>query len=117
MNLAELSEKAVERLGEYMSLDFDGQQFTNVQLLDFSRRLQRGFSGLGMARGSNIVLCLMNHALIYPVFGGISRSGATAIPVMFMLAAPELRYILMDSKAEGVVTDQLNIEKVKEGGK
>jgi long-chain acyl-CoA synthetase len=114
MNLAELSEKAVERLGEYMSLDFDGQQFTNVELFNHGCRLHRGFSGLGMARGSNIVLCLMNHPLIYPVFGGISRTGATAIPVMFMLAAPELRYILMDSNAEGVVTDQLNIEKVKE---
>jgi long-chain acyl-CoA synthetase len=32
---------------------------------------------------------------------------------MFMLAEPELRYILTDSKAKGVVTDTMNVDKVR----
>jgi acyl-CoA synthetase (AMP-forming)/AMP-acid ligase II len=67
-----------------------------------------------MARGANIVVCMMNHPMIYSVFGGVFRTGATVIPVMFMLAAPELRYVVADSNAQGVITDAVNLEKVRE---
>jgi len=114
MNLAQLAENALERLGERKSLVFNGKEHSNVQLFDYSRRLHTSFNNLGMKRGSNIVLCLMNDPLIYPVFQGIFRTGGTAIPVMFLLAASEVRYILMDSKAEGIVTDTLNADKIRE---
>lgn len=114
MNLAQLLESAPDKVGEYMSLDFDGQQFTNVQIIDQSKCLHRSFTDIGMGKGSNIVVCMMNHPLIYPALGGIFRTGATAIPVMFMLMTPEVRYVVTDSKAEGIVTDALNLEKVRE---
>jgi long-chain acyl-CoA synthetase len=114
MNLAKLAENALERLGERKSIVFDGKEYRNVQLFDYSRRLHTAFDDLGMKRGDNIVLCLMNDPLIYSVFGGIFRTGGTAIPVMFLLSAPEVRYILMDSSAEGIITDPLNVEKIRE---
>jgi len=117
MNVAELEAQAVERLGERMVLDFEDEQFTNLQLLDWGRRLQRGFAGLGLKHGDVTLLCMMNHPLIYPVFQGIFRNGAVALPVMFMLAEAELRYILSDSNAQGIVTDAMNLPKVREAVK
>ncbi|MBW2062893.1 MAG: AMP-binding protein [Deltaproteobacteria bacterium] len=114
MNLAELAEHSARRRGERMVLDFEGERFTNLQFLDWARRLQRGFSNLGLMRGEIAVLYMANHPLTYPVFQGIFRTGALAIPVMFMIAAPELRYVLSDSGAQGVVTDQANVAKVRE---
>ena len=114
MDINELAEHAIQEQGEFKSLIFNGQSYTNIKLFDDARRLQKSFSKLGMKKGSNIVLFLMNHPLIYPVFGGIFRTGATAIPVMFLLTAPEIRYILTDSRAEGIVTDVLNLEKIRE---
>jgi long-chain acyl-CoA synthetase len=114
MNLAQLAENAIERYGERKSLVFDGKDYSNVELFDYSCRLQTTFSGMGMKRGSNIILFLMNHPLIYPVFGGIFRTGGTAIPVMFLLTAQEIRYILIDSRAEGIITDLLNLAKIRE---
>ena len=114
MNIAKLAENTLERLGERKTMVFDGKEYTNLQLFDHSRRLHTAFKDLGTKRGSNIILCLMNNPLIYPVFEGIFRTGGTAIPVMFLLTAPEVRYILMDSKAEGIVTDQLNADKIRE---
>ncbi|MBW1642404.1 MAG: AMP-binding protein [Deltaproteobacteria bacterium] len=114
MNLAQLAESALERLGERKSLVFDGKEYKNVELFDYSRRLHTAFNNLGMKKESNIVLCMMNNPMIYPVFEGIFRTGATAIPVMFLLTAPEVRYILMDSKAEGIVTDPLSVDKIRE---
>jgi len=114
MNLAKLAEEAVQRLGERMTLDFEGEQFTNVQMLDWARRLQRTFSRLGLRRGDIAAMYLFNHPLVYPVFGGIFRAGATALPVMFVLTPPELRYVLADSRAKGVITDGMGINKVRE---
>jgi long-chain acyl-CoA synthetase len=114
MNLAQLAEHSAERLGERMIMDFEGERFTNVQLLHWSQRLQRGFSDLGLGRGDIAVMCLVNHPLVYPVFQGIFRTGGTAVPVMFQLAAPELRYVLEDTRAQGVVTDEAGLPKVRE---
>ncbi len=114
MNLAQLAENAIERFGESKALVFDGKEYTNVKLFDYSCRLQTAFSGMGMKKDSNIVLFLMNHPLVYPVFEGIFRTGGTAIPVMFLLTAQEIRYILMDSRAEGIISDLLNLGKIRE---
>ena len=114
MNLAQLAESAIDRLGEAKSLVFDEKEYTNVQLFDYSCRLHTAFIALGMKKNFNVVLFLMNHPLVYPVFEGIFRTGGTAIPVMFLLTAQEIRYILIDSRAEGIITDSLNLEKVRE---
>jgi long-chain acyl-CoA synthetase len=117
MNLAQLAENTIEKIGETKSLVFDGKDYINVQLFDQSCRLHTAFSGLGMKRESNIVLFLMNHPLVYPIFEAIFRTGGTAIPVMFLLSELEIRYILTDSQAEGIVTDRLNLQKIREAAR
>lgn len=117
MNIAKLAESTLERLGERKTMVFNGKDYTNLQQFDDSRRLHTAFYDMGVKKGTNVVLCLMNDPLIYPVFGGIFRTGGTAIPVMFLLEAPEVRYILRDSKAEGVITDLLSLDKIREAVK
>ncbi len=113
MNIAELAEHSANRIGEMMVLDFEGRQFTNLQLLNQARRLQRAFTKLGARQGDIITMCVMNHPTVYPVFQGIFRTGCTALPVMFTLKEPEVHYILKDSRSIGVVTDSFNIEKIR----
>jgi len=114
MNLAALAESALERLGERVTLDFEGQPYTNLQMMDWSQRLQGALMRLGLKKGDFAVMCLINHPLVFSVFGGIFRTGATAVPAMFMLAAPELRYVLTDTKAKCIFTDAFSLEKVRE---
>ena len=114
MNLAQLAEQSAARLGERMTLVFEGERFTNWQILDWARRLQEGFVDLGLGRGKVAILCLANHPLVYPVFQGIFRAGGTAVPVMPQLAVPEIRYIVSDTGARGVVTDTVGLPKVRE---
>lgn len=112
MNIAELAEHSATRLGERTVLDFEGRQFTNWQLLDQARRLQRGFARLGLRQGGVVTVSMMNHPSVYPVFQGIFRNGGTALPVMFTLTETEVRYILQDSQSQGVVTDAANLSKI-----
>lgn len=114
MNLAELAEHSAARLGERMTLVFEEERFTNWQLLDWARRLQGGFVDLNLGRGKVAILCLANHPLVYPAFQGIFRTGGTAVPVMPQLAVPEIRYIVSDTGAQGVVTDAAGVPKIRE---
>jgi len=114
MNLAALAQSALERLGERVTLDFEGRPYTNLQMMDWSQRLQGALMRLGLKKGDLAVMCLINHPMVFSVFGGIFRTGATAVPVMFMLAVPELRYVLMDTKATCIFTDAFSLEKVRE---
>lgn len=113
MNLALLGEEAIVRLGERMALDFEGEQITNFQQHRQAKCLQQGFARIGMKQGDVILMCMMNNPLVFPAFQGIFRNGAVALPVMFLLAEPEIRYILEDSGAKGVLTDVLNLDKVR----
>jgi long-chain acyl-CoA synthetase len=114
MNLAVLAQSALDRLGERVTLNFEGQPYTNLQMMDWSQRLQAALMRLGLKKGDFAAMCLINHPMVFSVFGGIFRTGATAVPVMFMLAAPELRYVLMDTKAKCIFTDAFSLEKVRE---
>ena len=114
MNLPELAEHSAKRLGERMTLVFEEERFTNLQFLDWARRIHGGLADLGLGREKVAVLCLANHPLVYPVFQGIFRTGGTAVPVMPQLAVPEIRYIVSDTAAEGVITDAAGLPKIRE---
>ncbi len=113
-NLATLAEDSLQRLGERRNLWFEGEWTTNAQTQDRARRVHRALDDLGGGKGTITALCMGNHPLIYPVFQGIFRTGGAAVPVMFQLPAPELRYVLEDTQAKFVITDQENLAKVRE---
>ncbi|HVS14066.1 MAG TPA: AMP-binding protein [Thermoanaerobaculia bacterium] len=113
MNLAQLAERAAERHGERRNLVFEGRVHTNLQSLDLARRLHHAFAERGVGPGKIVALCMINDPMVYPTFQGIFRTGGAAVPVMFQLAVPELRFVLQDTGACGVVTDLHNLEKVR----
>ena len=55
MNLAQLAESAIERLGESKTLVFDGKEYTNFQLFDYSCRLHTAFAGLVVKAGGPVL--------------------------------------------------------------
>lgn len=114
INLVALAEHALERTGERLVLNFEGDKHTNRELWDRSRRLQRAFAELGLAKDKIAVLFMINHPVVYPVFQGIFRTGATAVPVMFQATPAELRYVIEDTRAEIVFTDAFCLDRARE---
>ncbi len=113
-NLAELAEYSAARLGEQACFEIEGEKFTNFELLDFGRRMHGALARRGLGPGQRAVVLMMNHVQVYPVFQGIFRAGATAIPVMPQAAAAELRYVLADTSADLIVTDVERLPTVRE---
>jgi long-chain acyl-CoA synthetase len=54
-----------------------------------------------------------NHPHVYDVFWGIFRTGGTAAPVMPTSTEQGIRYVCEDTRACGVVTDELCLPRVR----
>lgn len=112
VNLAELAEQNLKTFGEYERLVFEGRSFTNLELHEQSRRLARALTSLGVQPGDRVVVLLPNCAEVLVCYPGIWRAGAVAVPVLFLLEAKELAFVLRDSGARVVITSSLLRDKV-----
>jgi long-chain acyl-CoA synthetase len=104
VNLASLAEQNLAEYGEYERLVFEGRSFTNRALRDDAARLAAGLEGLGLRADDKVVVMMPNGPEVFVAYEGVWRAGLVVIPVLFLLEAEELRYILEDSGAKAVVT-------------
>jgi acyl-CoA synthetase (AMP-forming)/AMP-acid ligase II len=117
MNLASLAEQNLVEFGEYERIIFEGKSFTNRELADRASRFATALASLGLGPGDKVVMMMPNGPEVLIAYEGIWRAGMTVIPVLFLLEAHELRYILDDSEAKAVVTSPDVYEKVAEATK
>lgn len=104
MNLAVLGERNAERFGEYASIVFEGREHTNLELLRRSKRLASALDGMEIRSGERIGVMLPNMPEVAVCYGAISRVGGVVMPMLFLLAVPEIHHILADSGASAVIT-------------
>src|SRR5580700_363008 len=117
MNLAELAETNLAEFGEYERLIFEGRGYTNRQLFDTSCRLASALAGLGLSPGDRVVLMMPNGPEVLASYPAAWRAGLTVIPVLFLLEANELAYILENSGARAVITSPEIYAKVRDAGR
>ncbi len=114
MNLASLAETNLAEHGEYDRLVFEGKAFTNRALHEASCRLARALLDLGCHEGDRVVLMMANSPEVFVTYPAVWRAGLTVVPVLFLLDARELTYIIENSKAKVVVTSPDVYPKVQE---
>jgi long-chain acyl-CoA synthetase len=113
MNLAVLGEENVARFGEYVALEFEGREITNVEQQRGAARVAHALRRLGVGVGDRVVVLLPNCPEVTQAYGGILRLGAVIVPVVFLLSAHEVRHILADSEAKVVITSSELASKVE----
>jgi acyl-CoA synthetase (AMP-forming)/AMP-acid ligase II len=104
MNLARLAEENVQRHGEYVSLAFEGREWTNVEQQRAANRFAHALRRLGLAPGDRVVVLLPNGPEVLQAYAGILKAGGVIVPVVFLLSPEEVRHILADAEATVVVT-------------
>jgi long-chain acyl-CoA synthetase len=114
MNLASLAEKNLADYGEYERLVYEGKSFTNRALHERSCRLAAALVALGCRPGDKVVVMMPNSPDVLVAYPAIWRAGLTVIPVLFVLDARELAYILENSGAKAVITSPEVQPKVAE---
>lgn len=87
------------------ALLFGTRVVTWSELDDRSRRLATALAGLGVQRGSRVLLAATNRPEFIETLVAVHRLGAVLVPVNFRLAPAEIDHIAADSGAVAVVTD------------
>jgi len=113
VNLARLGEESVQTWGEYVSLAFEGREWTNVEQQCGANRFAHALRRLGLRVGDRVVVLLPNCPEVLQAYAGILKAGGVIVPVVFLLGADEVRHILADSEARVVVTAPAFLDKVE----
>ncbi|MGQ9704841.1 MAG: class I adenylate-forming enzyme family protein [Actinomycetota bacterium] len=114
MNVAMLGEEHYHRLGETVSMVFEGREITNLETIKNANRLGNALKKLGIEVGDVVAVTMSNCPQVFESFGAVFRIGGVALPILFVLTAEEFRYILDDAGATAVITDAIIAPKVLE---
>ena len=118
MNLASMLADNIRKSGEFEQMIHLGAGGKIVRTnLEINRRaglLASGLGGLGASKGDVVAAVISNIPEIPEIMNGVMRLGAIYLPVVFMLTPPEIKYILDDSEAGIIITEQQLLPKVKE---
>jgi long-chain acyl-CoA synthetase len=118
MKLKDLLDTNIAEFREYPFLFYKEKTFTNVETKQYADQFASGLLNLGIAKGDRVLVCMPNCPEVLFSYQGITRAGATIVPVMFTLHPKELHYIARNSGAKAVITSSAvrsNVEKSLEG--
>ncbi|MGD0854737.1 MAG: class I adenylate-forming enzyme family protein [Dehalococcoidia bacterium] len=118
INIGQLLDNNVWRYGEYKQLIYitngSEQIFTNKHILGQARALATGLKIKAVKKGDIVASVLSNIPEIPEIINGVHRMGGVYLPIVFMLTAPEIRYILEDSRCKVIITEDTLLTKVLE---
>jgi len=112
-NLARLAETSIQRSGGEGELYFEGKVFRGGELHERSRRVAAGLLELGVQPGDRVVVSMANQPEVGIVYNALWRIGGAITPAMFLLTQPEVRHILEDSEAVGLITTPELLQHVR----
>jgi long-chain acyl-CoA synthetase len=115
MNLVELADQHYRKFGEQVSVIFEGQEYTNLQLLRFADQLANGLKRLGLEMGDKVMVMLMNSPEVLISYQGILRAGGIIVPVISFLGDREILHILRNSEAKVLITNRNLLGKIEKG--
>ncbi|WP_203910331.1 class I adenylate-forming enzyme family protein [Rhizocola hellebori] len=111
-NLGRLAATALDRLGDYPSLFFEGNWHTSADIHTRADRVSAGLRDLGVAPGDRVVVMMANCPEVFVSYHAIWRAGAVVAPAIFLMTVPELRHVMVDSGAVAVIATKELLPKV-----
>jgi|GEM_PF-38502 long-chain acyl-CoA synthetase len=107
LTLPELAAQNLRRFGEYVSLVYEGREYTNVQRDREATRLAAGLARLGVGRGDRIIVMMPNSPEVLIAYQAIAKLGAITVPLLPLLKTPEVHYVAANCQATAILTSEL----------
>jgi long-chain acyl-CoA synthetase len=114
MILSELLEENVQKYGEYPFLYFGENEHSNIEIQRQANQFAAVLNQFGIGNGNRVVVCMPNCPEVIVSYQGIARAGAVTVPVLFVLHAKEIEFIVKNSEAKAIVTSEELLPKITE---
>lgn len=105
--LGEILARNARRFPDKTALVFQATTLTFAELNSRVNRLAGALSRRGVTHGSNVAVLMYNRLEVVESYLACHKLGACPVPVNFRLAPAEVRYILENSDAVGVLVDDV----------
>ena len=113
MNLAELYKNELDRFGEHVSLIFEDQEITNMEMRQASFRLGNALKQLGVGKGDRVIIQMPNCPEVLQSFHAVYAIGAVVVPINFLVGDEETTYIYQDTGAETIISSMEFLPKIE----
>ena len=118
-NDSTLVDKVLNQCREFstsVAVKYGNAAISYAELERQSRQWAGLFKDRGITAGERVVVCLDQGLALYPVLLGVLRVGAVYVPIDSGYPGERIRYILEDSKAHCIVTQDCVHERLTEAG-
>jgi len=106
MNVVELADATWERVGDYPdALIFEDRSYSSGELRAMSHRMSGVLRDLGVEPGDRVAVMTPNCPEVGITYSATWRLGAVTVPLLFLLALPEVAHILKDAEPKVVLVD------------
>lgn len=112
--LKDLLDYNIQTFGEYPFLYFGEKRYSNFETKRHAGQIASGLKNLGIQKGDRVLVCMPNCPEVLFSYQGITRIGAVIVPVMYLLHAHEIEFIIKNSKAKAIITSSVTMPKIKE---
>jgi fatty-acyl-CoA synthase len=104
--LGEILARNSRRFTDKPALVFEGRTLTFGELNSRVNRLAGALTRRGVARGDKVAVLMLNRLEVLESFFACHKLGACPVPVNFRLVQSEVKYILTNSDAVGLIVDE-----------
>jgi long-chain acyl-CoA synthetase len=94
------------------ALVYEGRKYSYGELDELTGAFASGLRRLGVAKGDKVAILLPNCPEFVIAYFGAVKAGAAAVPLNTFLTAPEISYILHDSRAGCLVFSSIYKDRV-----
>lgn len=112
MNLNQILRENIEKFGTYPVLIYEDNEYTNTYIDEASSQLAHALMELGVKKGDRVLISMPNSPEVVIGFHGILKCGAVIVPVMPLLQAKEVNYIVNDCQPKIILTTELLLQKM-----
>ena len=114
VNIGDSLTRAATQFPGRISLIDQGEEITYAALNDASERVAAALLGLGLSHQEPVALVMGNSWRMLATYYGCAKAGLVAMPMNFLLAPYDQRWILDDSKARVIVVDAALVPTVEQ---
>lgn len=111
--IPQLLAEHASRFGDKVAFYDDRSSVSYAELAERTRRLAGHLVGQGLGRGDRVLLYLENSVETAESYLAVTRAGAVGVCANPQAAPPEVGYMLADSEARVVITDDLHLDQAR----